>query len=75
MSSGHWTTEESELIMWALNYINARTTTRNYNFYIDLVDEIALGPDSPRAQSGELQNGLMLMKALVEQYESSKGVK
>jgi len=75
MSSGHWNEYEKVLIMWTLNYINARTQTRNERFYMDLVDEIALGPDSPHAQSGELQNGLMLMKALVEQYESSKDVK
>ena len=72
MSSGHWTAEESELIMWTLNYINTRTATRNYKFYIDLIDEISLGPDSPRAQSGELQNGLLLMKTLVEQYYKSQ---
>lgn len=72
MSSRQWTTEESELIMWALNYINARTQTRNEKFYMDLIDEIALGPDSPRAQSGDLQNGLMLMKALVEEYNKTK---
>ena len=72
MSSKQWTTEESELIMWTLNYINARTQTRNERFYMDLVDEIALGPDSPRAQSGELKNGLMLMKALVEQHNKQK---
>jgi len=72
MSSRQWTTEESELIMWALNYINARTQTRNEKFYLDLIDEIALGPDSPRAQSGDLQNGLMLMKALVEEYNKTK---
>jgi hypothetical protein len=39
---------------------------------MDLVDEIALGPDSPRARSGELQNGLMLMKALVEKDNKTK---
>lgn len=72
MSSRQWNKEERDLIMWALNYINARTQTRNEKFYMDLIDEIALGPDSPRAQSGELQNGLILMKALVEQYDKSR---
>ena len=72
MSSRRWNKEERDLIMWTLNYINARTQTRNEKFYMDLIDEIALGPDSTRARSGELQNGLILMKALVEQYDKSR---
>lgn len=72
MSPGQWNKDEKALIMWTLNYINARTQTRNEKFYMDLVAEIALGPDSPRAQSGELQNGLMLIKTLVEEYSKTR---
>jgi len=60
---------ELELIEWVLNYINERTTTRHA--YIDFEKEIVLGPKSPRAQTGELQNGFKLMKQLVEQQLSS----
>jgi hypothetical protein len=72
MSSRQWNNAEKVLIMWVLDYISTRTQTRNDKFYMDLVDEIALGPDSPRARSGELQNGLMLMKALVEKDNKTK---
>ena len=49
--NGNGLLEERELIMWALDYINARASTRNDQFYIDILDEIALGPDSSRAIS------------------------
>lgn len=69
-----WSLEEKELIMWVLSYINGRTKTRNEKFYLDLLDEIALGPCSPRALTGELQNELQLMKFLVEQNNTSKDI-
>ena len=75
MTKQSWTTEERELIMWILNYINGRTITRNDKFYTALVDEITLGPDSPRARSSELQDGLRLMKTLIKQSNKVQDLK
>jgi len=61
-----WNDEERILIKWVLDYLNDRTITRDDKFYSDLLEEIKLGADSPRARTGELQNGLRLMKYLVE---------
>lgn len=68
---GRWSQDEKELIMWFLKYVDERTITRSY--YNKWVDEIALGPDSPRAISGELINGLKFMKKLIE--EETKQIK
>lgn len=59
-----WSAEEKELLDWIAHFISERTVTR-YAYKI-FEQEIALGPDSSRARSGELQTGLRLMKYLVE---------
>lgn len=60
---GWMNSPDKPLIEWVLNYINARTTTRES--YVCFEKEIALGAHSPRAVSGELQEGLRLMQKLV----------
>lgn len=57
-----------ELIEWILNYISEMTTTRST--YVIYEKEIVLGPDSPRAKTGELQKGFWLMKELIEKERS-----
>ncbi len=52
-----------ELIEWVLDYISERTTTRSA--YVIYEKEIVLGPESPRAKTGEFQKGLRFMKELV----------
>jgi len=59
-----WCKEDAELTNWILDYINNRFVTRLA--YTKLEDEILLGPGSPRAISGELQDGLRLMRSLIE---------
>jgi len=62
-----WTFEELQLIDWVTDYIAARTVTQTAWQW--LVDEIALGPSSPRALSGELMEGCRLMKRLMTESE------
>jgi len=59
-----WNKEDQELINWVLAYINSRTVTRDA--YKKFEQEIALGPNSPRAKTRELQEGFLLMKRLIE---------
>lgn len=60
-----WSTSPDKILMiWALNFISSRSRTIQY--YKNLENEIALGSDSPRAKTGELQKGLTLMQDLVE---------
>ncbi len=59
-----WSEEEQALINFIQHYISERTVSRFV--YEDLVNEISLGPNSLRAKTGELQNGLRLMKRLIE---------
>ncbi len=61
--SPSWSQSDNELIDWTLGYINSMTHTRDA--YVPIEQEILLGPDSPRAKTGELQEGLRLMKSLV----------
>jgi len=56
--------EDQALIEWSLKYISEQTTTRF--LYKDLEKDIALGPESPRAKTGKLQEDLRLMKEAVE---------
>jgi hypothetical protein len=60
-----WNSNDQYLIDWILNYISQRTITRYA--YSKLEEEIKLGPNSPRAKTGELQNMLKLMKQLIEE--------
>lgn len=62
-----WSVEDQALINKITLYISERTVTKNDKFYADLLQEIALGPDSPRAQTRELQNGLIMMLFLINQ--------
>lgn len=59
-----WSAEDKALLSWVTQYISERTVTRHA--YKMFEDEIALGPDSPRARTGELQAGFRLMKQLAE---------
>ncbi len=62
-----WSVGDRALIDKITLYIEGLTKTRNEKFYTDLLDEIALGPGSPRALTRELQNGLQMMLFLINQ--------
>lgn len=62
-----WSADDQVLIYKVTAYINGLTKTRNDKFYIDLLQEIELGPNSPRALTRELQNGLSTMLFLINQ--------
>lgn len=64
-----WNDEEQALMDWILCYINERTTITRDSYKM-FEEEIKLGPSSPRAISGELQDGLRLMKRLIEEQEN-----
>lgn len=64
IAQAQWSKEDQDLINWVLAYINTMTTTRDA--YKIFEQEIALGPNSPRAITRELQNGFKLMKSLIE---------
>ncbi len=66
-----WSSEDQALICKVKAYINNLGSTHNEPFYVKLLDEIARGPESPRAAAGELQKGLKLMMFLVNQAETS----
>lgn len=55
-----WKPDEQVLIDWILEFFKGRSS------YKRLEVEIALGPDSPRAQTGQLQAELRLMKKTIE---------
>ncbi len=57
-----WSPNDKQLVEWALDYIGKMTKGRQ--FYEPFVQEILLGPDSPRARTRELQDGLRLMQRL-----------
>lgn len=57
-----WSQTDKQLVDWVLNYIEKMSMGKQ--FYTHYVDEIMLGPDSPRARTGELQAGLRLMQRL-----------
>ena len=64
IAQAQWSKEDQDLINWVLAYIDTMTTT--HEAYKIFEQEIALGPHSPRARTGELQKGFKLMKSLVE---------
>lgn len=57
-----WNQTDKHLVDWALNYIGKMTVGKA--FYAAFEQEILMGPDSPRARTGELQAGLKLMQRL-----------
>ena len=57
--------KDQELIDYILKYIDKQQTAFR-PYYTPFEEEIFLGPDSPRAKSRELQEGLRLMKELIE---------
>ena len=57
-----WSQTDKQLVDWCLNYIGKMTTGKA--FYAAFEQEILLGPDSPRARTRELQEGLKLMQRL-----------
>ncbi len=63
-----WSLADQQLIKWVLEYIDSMKETQQY--YKPFLDEIALGPSSPRALTGELQEGFALMRKLVDQQKS-----
>ena len=63
-----WTTSpDITLIEWVLDYISKRTISRDS--YVCFEKEIALGANSLRAITGELQDGFQLMKRLITEYQ------
>lgn len=60
-----WSQTDKAVVDWVLKYIQSMTYTRNG--YAPLEQEILMGPDSPRARTGELQAGLRLMQRMVYQ--------
>jgi hypothetical protein len=60
-----WTPEELKLIEFVHQYADAMNLTRHA--YQPFLDEIALGPSSPRALNGELMEGFRLMRELAIQ--------
>ncbi len=64
ISESKWAGEDKALTDWILQYIEKMSSNK---FYINLANEIAQGPNSPRAKTGELQRGLRLMKSMLEE--------
>ena len=63
-----WNKEDQEIINWFKSYVHQLEVAHvpSRPAYTCFEKEIALGPESPRAKTGELQNGLRLMRRLVE---------
>ncbi len=69
-NKAEWKQEDAEIIAWSLSFLE--TMQNHWNpWYKDLKREIEIGPTSPRALTGELQEGLRLMKTLLEEGSSS----
>jgi hypothetical protein len=69
-----WKQEDTEIIAWSLSFLE--TMQNHWNpWYKDLKREGEAGPTSPRALTGELQEGLRLMKTLLEEGSSSNDAK
>jgi hypothetical protein len=64
-----WSKEDLYILNWFSEYLDKRSTATisMRHLYANFEREIALGPDSPRAKTGELQDGLWLMKEMLEQ--------
>jgi len=58
-----WRKEDKKLIDWFMAYAKKHATKLAHK---PIEREVLLGPQSPRAITGELQRGLKLMKMLVE---------
>jgi DNA primase len=67
-----WNASDQELLQWVFKYISERTSTRDA--YVKYEQEILLGLDSPRAKTGELQDGFRLMKQMLEEYTNLQRV-
>jgi len=65
--NSQWPEEEQPLIRAAREYISSRKGIYSDLFFLNLLEEIAKGPNSPRAKTGELQNGLRLMLYLIKE--------
>jgi len=63
-----WSKEDKKLIDWFMSYAREKCPTRLAHKPFER--EVLLGPGSPRAITGELQEGLKLMKMLIETKES-----
>ena len=65
-----WSKEDQCLLDWFSDYLGQRAAAvvPTRYVYASFEREIALGPDSSRAKTGELQDGLWHMKGMVEQY-------
>jgi hypothetical protein len=59
-----WSLADQQLINWLIGYIDIKK--QNKQFYKPFLDEIALGPDSPRARSGELMEGFRIMREMAD---------
>jgi len=66
-----WSAEYQVLICKITSHIDSLSTTRHDQFYTDLLDEIALGPNGPRALSGELKKMLTVMSILIDQGKAN----
>ncbi len=64
LMSGWIDSADKSLIEWVLNYINERPVTRES--YVCFEQEIALGSNSPRALTGDLQKGFRMMQKLTK---------
>jgi len=58
-----WSKEDKKLIDWFMSYAKKHPMALAHK---PIEREILLGPDNPKAISGELQEGLRLMKTLVD---------
>jgi len=59
-----WSAQDQILIDWMFAHINQPKI--NCSSYETLIQELLLGSQSPRAKTGELQDGIKLMKDLIE---------
>jgi len=65
-----WAEQDKEIIAWSLSFLE--TMQNHWNpWYKTLKGEIELGPSSPRALTRELQEGLLLMKQILEEGSSN----
>ena len=65
-----WQDRDKEIIAWSLSFLETMQNHWN-SWYKDLKREIELGPTSPRALTRELQEGLHLMRELLEEGKSN----
>ncbi len=64
-----WDKEDQDLIYWYLDYVHKSRKKHNTNeIFVNTEKEIMSGPNSPRAKTRELQNGLKLVKDTLDEY-------